>query len=645
MHHPLTSPLSALLLPLLALAAPPQALESGLLPTPELTRAEVRGDTLWLFEGGRRGGPPRDAVAYGRDLDAPGWVRRDGRRAGPDPRRLPASASDTVPAGEGLALVRLDDGRRGSRNARYGVHRRADGRTVPLEAEIPADVKQEVFPREIFYETPSPEEVAGTTPAAPSAWTRGGGALWAGLGGGFPEGVGGLGGLLRYDPETGRVEGIWRRELAGVTATDLAVAHGRVWIATLSPGEYGPYGTRGLLAWDPAADSLERYGADDTPLPSDVVWSVEAAGGRVWAATRKGVAALDPATGEWTVARFHPALEGDELVFDLEEGAAPPDSARVGAFLLMEGLGVERRSAFLEAARSVPDARFRAYARNPREPESTLAHPGFVPFLLEALGDRGSGRLAARSLKEIPPERREAAVARALEEAPGEEAAAMALHLAWEDLSRGPAWIRAHLDPARSDSATVAAAVESAGQAQDSASAPALVELVEADGPHAPAAVKSLIRIGAPEGWEAVGAWLDRHPGHRGQFLEWSRRWSSWGAWERAPFRRVLCSAAHETLDARNRNVAQVAAVVLAELEDPAGLRALVERFTGRAYHLQYSQQVLERITGAESPVHPREWTADALAEARAFWRTWLEEGGTEGYASCRRARGAGPSR
>lgn len=629
--------LPSFLLPLLLLVSL-QDIRIGLSPPP-LTRAEVRGDTVWFYSVTDPYPPPPDTTGYGRALDGDGrWVRRGGVAPGPDPERFPASPADTVPVGRSLALVTL--GREDPGGPGQALVSPDDGSSVRLgPVAITPDDKWRIFPHEQFHGRATREQVESRSLGSTSAWALGEDALWTGLRGSRAgEGPVFFGGLVRYDLDTGQATGIWRKELGAVTVSDLEEAFGRLWIGTLAPGEYGPFGEAGLLSYDPRSGEMEQYTAESSPLPSDLVWSVEVAGGRVWAATSKGVAALTPDGEDWTVARFRPDLVGDSLVFDLVE--TPLDSARQRRFELMEMLGIERRAAFQETARTLPRERFLPGADGRyQSPVETLAHPAFVPYLLERLGAGRGSTTASRALKRMADTVPDEAIARELEKAEPGRAGRMAQDLARAGVPAGYAWVRTHLDPSRTDSATVEAAIAAAARLKDSASVPALLGIVEQGRGRAITAIEALVTIGPPKGWEGwttVWAWLRHHPTRRRAFLEHSRAHEAWDVWDDPAFRHVLCEAAHAGILAPAERTRHVSAEVLTLLKDPAGIEKLVEEFMSRHREYSRSQSTLEYATGVQSPVSERTRDEAAMARARDFWRTWLREEAGDAYASCR---------
>jgi hypothetical protein len=137
-----------------------------------------------------------------------------------------------------------------------------------------------------------------------TAWAASNDAVWFGLGGGFPEGYGAYGGLLRFDRTRRTVETIVHSGLAGATVTALAIDGDSLWVGTLHPAEFGPVGETGILCRDLRTGQWTRLDPAGAWLPDKVIQSVAAHDGTLYVATREGLAAFDTRSGRWSVRYF-----------------------------------------------------------------------------------------------------------------------------------------------------------------------------------------------------------------------------------------------------------------------------------------------------------------------------------------------------
>lgn len=674
-----------------------QSLGEARLPTPVLTHFEPGADTVWLYgrpqpESWQLEADADSAVlAYAYPRDAARWVRAGRAPARNIPARLPATPDDTVRLTDRFDLVRLtnDAGNYGERFAAYAIRSRRTGRLHPVRLGLSRAERRAAY-REAGFER-SPVDVPESEEVYPvvtgiGGWVAHDGAVWIGLQGGVTaEGYGGLGGLLRFDLAGETLEVVDLRHLGFVSVTGMAAAAGELWIGTLFFGEGGISGT-GLFRHDPATGTWRRYTADSHGLPDDAIWTVADDGSRVWISTRQGPAVLDIPTGEWTSFHFEPALEEGEVVHLVHSGAATRDSARLSAFILMERLGVERRAAFLEAARPMPSDWWRPLATTIRGHEVVLADRAFLPFLLNALrrGGRSYPAAGALALLSRTDPSIEASVREVLAAEPPADRVGMAESLARSGLEPGFETLRELLRGGdAADHATRSRAIEAAGRLRDAGSVPALAALVD-QGEHRRDVLEALLRIATADAWRPVGDVVREKPAHWHFFLRrvnslvyYGSRWREDVDWDEPVFRRLACDVAHRTLrdpaaatvrparrimisagdsavsgEARPAVIAIVqpsgpgvtvaevlreAAVLLTRLHDPAGPEALIALLADDPESAAATAALLAKELPAASA--PRLENDDGRAQrlqTHEFWRTWWERHQDEaGWNAC----------
>ena len=160
-----------------------------------------------------------------------------------------------------------------------------------------------------------------------TSWAATDDAIWFGLGGGFPEGYGAYGGLLRFDRARRTVETIVHARLADATVTGLAVDGGTLWVGTIHPAEYGPVGSTGVICRDLRTKRWTTLDSTGTWLPDKVIQTLAAHDGTVYIATRDGLAAFDTRTSRWSVRYFRRATIAGSIGYDLTD-RRPRDGSR-----------------------------------------------------------------------------------------------------------------------------------------------------------------------------------------------------------------------------------------------------------------------------------------------------------------------------
>src|SRR6266516_1862490 len=328
--------------------------------------------------------------------------------------------------------------------------------------------------------------------------------VWFGLNGGFSGGLGGLGGLVRFNRKTGRVESVWTDELLQAPVTGLAVSDDALWVGT-TKGGYGQPGRVGLLRYDLKTSTWRRYTAENSALPGNLISVIAADGDRLWVATENGIGALDTRTSAWTVWSFALGLDGDTVVHELVEGRRPPDDVRAGIFALMLRLQVTAREPFLRACLGVATDRFAALTRSEDRADTlaiaALAQPPLVPFLVTALGRTGEPRyLAASALGRLRDPQLIPTLRAALDSSAPAGTGAVATALGLLGDSAGYRWMRSHLYVG--GGWNVLEFVRAAARLRDRGSISQLATLLRI-GPRGDA-YAALAAIGTPEAWRTI---------------------------------------------------------------------------------------------------------------------------------------------
>jgi hypothetical protein len=280
---------------LLSLLAAILAFQTG----PSIHQIRVVGDTVW-FEGDRDRDGVQVRYCFARRTGAWCSAPRSGQVATPS-ARIPRGLSDSVELAPDLALV-----------CRPPVPTMADCETFAVRAGGDTSLYP-LVPRANSAALAMLQRAAGLETEEPlsmsefvTAWAAGDDAIWFGLGGGFPEGYGAYGGLLRFDRARRTVETVVHAGLAGATVSGLAIDGDTLWVGTLHPAEYGPVGSTGILCRNLRTGQWTALDPAGAWLPDKVVQSIAARDGALFIATREGLAVYDTRTGRWSVRYFSP---------------------------------------------------------------------------------------------------------------------------------------------------------------------------------------------------------------------------------------------------------------------------------------------------------------------------------------------------
>jgi hypothetical protein len=365
---------------------------------PVVTSIVVGRDTVWFCADSA--GNPRAAARYL-------WLRarREWRRvrpAGPPCTNpiTPTVANDSVPIGGGITLIRVrppadSDGLARGRS-HLVVRDSVSGKVIVLEPRLAPDTVAKLAPSEDI----GPD----TLSTAVSAYIVTDSVVWLGLGGGFSEGQGELGGLFRVDRRTGAYRLTMDDRFADTYVTGLAVTGPWVWVGTVNPAEYGAFGDRGLLRLDGRTNRWRTYTDSTSPLPDPMIDAL-ASDGRVLAvATKAGLAiaelvpaAADPVTA-WHVGWFVPAFAGDTLVFQIGPRSARPrgDTAEAVFTVVQRFAAPGRERPFHAAIAALSrDSIFKASFEDPEVAGAALVQAALSPGVLGLLRTVDDGQIAA----------------------------------------------------------------------------------------------------------------------------------------------------------------------------------------------------------------------------------------------------------
>ena len=590
-------------------------LQGDLLPAPRLTRIVVQPDTVW-FAGPVYHENRTDTIAYALVRRTGQWLRVGPRSFPPPPRLVPQDQGDTVTLTPGLVLgLRKVPGAPDTATAlQLGVTSLADRVFRPLVPVMTAGEAERLQPAEgHWFGTDMDARTADLPLADPNGvWAADRHAVWFGLAGGFSEGFGGVGGLLRFDARKRTVESIWHVGLLQVTVTSLSLAGGGLWVGTVHNGEYGPGGWVGLLRHDLGTGDWLRYQADSTPLPGNAIWETATDGHRIWVSTDQGLAELQLRTGRWRVAFFEAALREDSMVHELVRSRPAPIVEKMLA--LTRRLDPPRRAEFLAALRKLPPQRFACYMDDLSCQVEALATPALTPFLLEALSGKGAD-LAALALQRIG----DPSVLPALRQALGTvdpyrtRVIAVVLHQMGDPAGRE--WIREQLRLRPGE-----AAVSAAAEIRDSASIPRLIQLLAMEylGSNA---MSALTRFESRDVWRQVAESVLANPAGTQHFLLYAQN--------RAPkndpeFERTFKRILDQALRDPSRYVQMKAAMHLVARRDTVGIPHVIRLLTeDRMTSYQDKLSVLVEATGIDSA--PTTASDAGMRDAQAFWAAWWQ--------------------
>jgi hypothetical protein len=232
--------------------------------------------------------------------------------------------------------------------------------------------------------------------------------IWLGLGGGFAEGEGTLGGLYRINRRTGAWRHIVDTTLSWHAVNALAEVRGTLWIATEYPVELQTSGSAGLLRMRAGSTRWVGFNETNSPLPDALIENVGADRRAVAAATETGLAVgeLD-GTGKvvrWNVRQYVPGFIGDSLVMRLADSTAKLTDAAESPFMFAQRFAARgRERALYEVVRRAdPDTVLRIVGADEPNAGGLLADPAALPAIATLLaGGRESRKIAADALIQL----------------------------------------------------------------------------------------------------------------------------------------------------------------------------------------------------------------------------------------------------
>jgi hypothetical protein len=282
------------------------------LAKPWIQRIRVVGDTVW-FEGERGDDSVRIRYCLARSTGA--WCRLPQLDSGQrSDMRAPRGRADSVTLAPDLALVCRPPFATSGDCETFGVRARGDTAMYPLVPRASASVLA-MLQRAAKLETDRPPTMSEFV----TAWVTADDAIWFGLGGGFPEGYGSYGGLLRFDRTRRMVETIAHAGLADATVTGLAIDGDSLWVGTIHPAEYGPVGSTGVLCQDLRTKRWTTLDSAGAWLPDKIIQALAAHDGAVYIATRDGLAAFDTRSSRWSVRYFQRARIAGSIGYQLSD--------------------------------------------------------------------------------------------------------------------------------------------------------------------------------------------------------------------------------------------------------------------------------------------------------------------------------------
>ncbi|HYU02069.1 MAG TPA: HEAT repeat domain-containing protein [Gemmatimonadales bacterium] len=591
-----------------------QALDS--LRTPLLRRIDVEKRAVWFL-------PDRYRVDSAGTAYVGTWQRTPPVGRLPAPPSWPTRTGERVPLGLGIDLVLVPVG-----NATVpGVLSASDNRISLLRPEFRPEDRRRLQPLDGQWLGLGRHAAIDTLPLAgfSGVWAQGDTDVWFGLNGGFSGGLGGLGGLVRFNRKTGRVESVWTDELLQAPVTGLAVSDDALWVGT-TKGGYGQPGRVGLLRYDLKTSTWRRYTAENSALPGNLISVIAADGDRLWVATENGIGALDTRTSAWTVWSFALGLDGDTVVHELVEGRRPPDDVRAGIFALMLRLQVTAREPFLRACLGVATDRFAALTRSEDRADTlaiaALAQPPLVPFLVTALGRTGEPRyLAASALGRLRDPQLIPTLRAALDSSAPAGTGAVATALGLLGDSAGYRWMRSHLYVG--GGWNVLEFVRAAARLRDRGSISQLATLLRI-GPRGDA-YAALAAIGTPEAWRTIAKEVAYPAEKRRLFEDFLHPPPAMPVPDSA-FRAAL--GANATVIATNSDdpidVRQLAAEVVVRLGRMDAASRLLGYYRRSQDDYRLGNEILIRLTGIDAVPAPPAADSTQRERAYVFWSQWL---------------------
>jgi hypothetical protein len=311
---------TVLLFGVLALVGAGTVVSGPQLPKPSIQRVRIVGDTVW-FEGERGYDSVKIRYCFARRTGT--WCRSPRFGWTRAPRvQVPRAKTDSVGLAPGLALVCRQPVAGGGDCESFDVRVLGDSNVYPLVPRVTPSTLA-MLQKAAQLETDMPPVMSEFV----TAWAAAGDAVWFGLGGGFVEGYGAYGGLLRFDRSRRAVETIVYAGLAAATVTGLAVDGDTLWVGTEHPAELGPYGSTGVLCRDLRTDRWTTLDSAGAWLPDKIIQALAAQDGGLYIATRDGLAAFDTRTSRWSVRYFRRAVSAggvDYVLTDRRPGNRSP---------------------------------------------------------------------------------------------------------------------------------------------------------------------------------------------------------------------------------------------------------------------------------------------------------------------------------
>ena len=648
---------------------------------PTVRSIQVGRDTVRFFARGEEY-PGSETPAFGFVRATGQWVHIGGRDR-MTPRHLPWELRHAIRVAPGLRLVgSLTPGQKPPGFSRYALASE-DGRRYPVEADASLSEAWAVASHEgssmYDFSVARPRVSANIT-----RWALGGDALWFSTYGGADE----LGALLRFDLPSRRFDVVLDTLFDKLNARAMAATSHAVWLAGTRYEAWEPEG--GLYNHDAARRVTTLITAATSPLPSDTVLALAAAGDTLWISTTEGLALLDARTGRWDVRWFHAIATIDTIAvsgmgYTNEEGNrefAEDSVAVVGVSFelaaerplgeagrrLAYALDDELRprsdhtftpDSFFTLLKRVPAAHFDSAAAGRHRVSRALAHPEIVRRLVAIdsaqedmyglssediaaiglLGDRAYlPRLQAFLVQNYGDEDFNAQLALALARL-GDTSRVPALR---ERVARGSFGF---------NDLRYAEALQETGE---TAVVPALIAYAEST--RYSSAFAAVRLFASRDRWPSIVAHFVDDPRTRDDFLEWTVLYDRAdtltdpairGALSRG-LRAALATPTPSTASGRADPVAHYRAAALAiDLRDAAVLPAFLPLLASDATDWEIATRALIELTGVDTmPAPPRPTSAEREA-ARAFWERWLREHGgrhrlvapAEGHEALRRWR------
>lgn len=514
-------------------------------------------------------------------------------------------------------------------------------------------------------------------------WARSGDALWF-----SSYGADELCALFRFDLATRRFDVFVDTLFQSILARAMAATSGAVWLAGTRYGSRAPEG--GLYEWDAARHVASRFTAANSPLPSDMVLALAAAGDTLWMSTTEGLALLDTRTGKWNVRWFRATARIDtvavsgmgytnedgnrefaedtvgvvDVSFELAAERSPSEAGHRLAYALVDELRPRSDrtftpDSFFVLLDRVPATHFDSAAAGPHPLAHALAHPEIVRRLvardsanedaygIDSYGIAAIGLLGDRAylptLQAFP------------EQNYGDQdfEAALALALArLGDTSRVGA-LRARVGRGNLGFNDLRYA-EALHETGDVAVLPAL--LAHVDSTHYNSAFAAVRLFASRDQWRAIVGRFVSDPRMRDDFLDWTAFYDRADTITDPVVRAALARGARLALatpaprdsTGRTEHMAHYrAAMVAIALRDPALVPAFFPLLASDATDWEIATRALIMLTGVDTlPVPPRPTTAERET-ARVFWTKWWNEHGgrsriptlTEGEDALRRWR------